>query len=113
LAVINLNAADHQPDDVTSGRPVEQVEVLTDPDREVLQAPDHQGQVALGCAGRCQRIAMLLQLGDPGPQVGDPRLELHTLNHPVSIAVNQPPNPAPQGAHAAFDLPDIRIGLAF
>src|SRR3954466_13416038 len=52
LAVINLNAADHQPDDVTSGRPVEQVEVLTDPDREVLQAPDHQGQVALGCAGR-------------------------------------------------------------
>ena len=56
---------------------------------------------------------MLLQLGDPGPQVGDPRLELHTLNHPVSIAVNQPPNPAPQGANAAFDLPDIRIGPAF
>ena len=54
---------------------------------------------------------MLLQLGDPGPQVGDPRLELHTVNHAVSIAVDQPPDPAPQGANAALDLPDVRIGL--
>ena len=54
---------------------------------------------------------MLLQLGNPGSQVGDPRLELHAVNHPVSVAVNQPPNPTPEGAKTALDLPDIYIGL--
>src|SRR5215212_9263051 len=54
---------------------------------------------------------MLLQLGEPGPQVGDPRLKLHTVNHAVSIPVYQPPDPAPQGANAALDLPDVGIGL--
>src|SRR3954469_21854476 len=48
-------------------------------------------------------------MGDARPQVGHPRLELHPLKDPFGKAVDQPPDPTPQGANATLDLYDIRI----
>src|SRR3954469_15422223 len=94
--MVDLDPADHQPDDLASGSPIEQVEALADLGREVLRAPDHQGEVAPRLGGGRQRRAVFLQLGDAGPQVGQTRLELRALDD----AVDQPPDPAPQRADA-------------
>jgi hypothetical protein len=43
--MVDLNTTDHQPNDLAPGSPIEQVEVLADLGREVVQAPDDQGEV--------------------------------------------------------------------
>src|SRR4051794_20857405 len=65
--MVDLDPADHQPDDLASGSPIEQVEALADLGREVLRAPDHQGEVAPRLGGGRQRRAVFLQLGSEGP----------------------------------------------
>src|SRR4051812_9049220 len=52
LPMIDLDPTDHQPDDLASGSPIEQVEALAGLGREVLQAPDHQGEVTPRLGGR-------------------------------------------------------------
>src|SRR3954466_2883195 len=89
LPMLDLDPTDHQPDDLASGSPIEQVEALADLGREVLQAPDHQGEVAPRLGGGRQRRAVFLQLGDAGPQVGQTRLEPRAL----ADALDQPPAP--------------------
>src|SRR5688572_32012699 len=64
LPMVDLDPTDHQPDHLASGSPIEQVEVRADLDREVRQAPDHQGEVAPRLGGGGQRRAVLVQLGD-------------------------------------------------
>src|SRR3954470_4188840 len=103
--MVDLDPADHQPDDLASGSPIEQVEALADLGREVLRAPDHQGEVAPRLGGGRQRRAVFLQLGDAGPQVGQTRLELRAFDD----AVDQPPDPAPQRADATLDLAHVRV----
>ena len=107
--MVDLDPTDHQPDHLASGSPIEQVEVRADLDREVLQAPDDQGEVAPRLGGGGQHRAVLLQLGDTGPQVGQTWLELRAFDQAVGIAVDQPPDPAPHRADAALDLAHIRI----
>src|SRR4051794_22244564 len=109
LPMIDLDPTDHQPDDLASGGPIEQVEAFADLGREVLQAPDHQGEVAPRLGGGRQRRAVFLHLGDAGPQVGQTRLELRAFDDAVGIAVDQPPDPAPHRADATLDLAHIRI----
>src|SRR5215212_4728991 len=107
--MVDLDPTDHQPDDLASGSPIEQVEALADLGREVLQAPDHQGEVAPRLGGGRQRRAVFPQLGDAGPQVGQTRLELRAFDDAIGIAVDQPPDPAPHRANATLDLAHIRI----
>src|SRR6185369_11017530 len=108
LPVVDLDPTDHQPDDLASGSPVEQVEALADLGREVFQAPDHQGEVAPRLGGGRQRRAVFLQLGDAGPQVGQTRLELRAFDDAIGIAVDQPPDPAPHRGDATLDLAHVR-----
>jgi hypothetical protein len=109
LALINLDAADHEPNHGAPGSPVEQVEVLTDARREVPQASNDQGQVTSGLDRSSQSSAVLLQLSNADSQVGHARLELRAVNHTICVSIDQPPDPAPQGADAALDLPYIAI----
>ena len=54
LVVVDLDAAHDSADDLPAAVPVHPIEAGVDPPRELLQAPDHQVQAALGlvCGGR-------------------------------------------------------------
>jgi hypothetical protein len=109
LAVVDLDTADHEPDDLAPHGPVKQVEAVTELGREVLQAPDDQDKIMLRRDSVGERRALFFELGDTGPEVGDARRELGTLDDTLCIPVDQPADAAPQGADPAFDLPQIGV----
>jgi hypothetical protein len=79
---IDLDAPDQGADDVAPTCPVDAIQALADPGRELVQPADDHGQFAGGFHHLGGEPLAFLDLGQAAAQPGDARLELGAVDSP-------------------------------
>jgi hypothetical protein len=103
LVAVDLDPPDQEADQPALLLPVELIEILPDPCGERLEPPDDQRQLRAQPRPLDEPAPLLLQARQAPPQPGDTRLELGPLDQALSVAVDQPADPAAQPLQLGLD----------
>ncbi|MCW2242100.1 hypothetical protein M2351_006745 [Azospirillum canadense] len=107
MVAIDLDPANQGSDDVALALPVDAIQPLANPRRELVQPADDHGQFACGFDRLGGEPLTFLDLGEAAAQSSDAGLKLGAVEQPFGVAVDQAADPAAQAGGLAVEQGDV------
>jgi len=89
VVVVDFDAAHERTDNLLHAGPIEIIEALGDPGREVFEAADDEREIVLAFDRIEAGLMPLLEQGEAPFQPGNARLELGLVDDALGIAVDE------------------------
>ena len=107
MLAIDFDPADQGSDDVAFALPVDAVQPLADPGRELVQPADDHGQFAGGFNRLGGEPLVFLDLAEAAAQPRDAGLELGAIEQPFGVAIDQAADPAAKAGGLPVEQCDV------